>query len=112
MLGGAPLPPPVPLSATVCGLSGALSIKVIVPVAAPSAVGVNVTLIVQDALAATDVPQLFVSLNGLLACICETCNASAPVLVSVMACGELVTLSDWFPNERLEREKLTDPCPP
>jgi hypothetical protein len=44
-----------------CGLLGALSVTVTVPVRAPVAVGVKETLIAQVANAATDVPQLFVS---------------------------------------------------
>ena len=40
-------PVPVPVSGTVCGLPRALSVNVSAPVRAPSAVGVNVTLIVQ-----------------------------------------------------------------
>ena len=54
---------------------------------------VKVTSIVQEALAASDVPQLFVSSNGLLACIWEICSASAPALVRAMVSGELVTAS-------------------
>ena len=54
---------PVPLRLTVCLLPVApllLSVIVSVPVREPAAPGVNVTLIVQDALAATLVPQLLV----------------------------------------------------
>ncbi len=57
--------PPVPLRPTVCGLFGALSLKVRVPVAAPVAVGVNVTLTVQLAPALMLAPQvLFEMANG------------------------------------------------
>src|SRR5205823_1091657 len=48
---------PVPESATVCGLPGALSVIVSVPMREPSAVGVNVTLTAQLAPAATLGPQ-------------------------------------------------------
>ena len=44
---------PVPAKLTVCGLLAALSLIVIAPVSAPPAVGVNVTLIVQLAAAAS-----------------------------------------------------------
>ncbi len=40
---------PVPLSATVCGLPGALSVTESVPVTLPEVLGVRVTLIVQFA---------------------------------------------------------------
>ena len=50
--------PPVPLRLTVCGLFAALSVKVRVPVAAPVAVGVNVTPTVQLAPAAMLAPQV------------------------------------------------------
>jgi hypothetical protein len=51
---------PVPERLAVCGLFVALSVTVNVPLRAPVAVGVNVTLIVQLAPAATLAPQLFV----------------------------------------------------
>jgi len=53
-------PSPVPLRPTLCGLPAASSVIVIAPVRLPTAVGVNVTLIVQFPLAATDAPQVFV----------------------------------------------------
>ena len=55
---------PVPDSATVSGLPGALLFTDRVPLAEPAAVGANVTLTVQEAPAASEVPQLLVSLNG------------------------------------------------
>ena len=51
---------PVPVRLTVCGVFAALSVKVIVPVRVPVAVGVNVTLIVQLAPTATLLPHVFV----------------------------------------------------
>jgi hypothetical protein len=51
---------PVPVKATVCGLPLALSAIVRVPLRAPAAVGVKVTLIAQLAPAATPVPQVLV----------------------------------------------------
>jgi hypothetical protein len=51
---------PVPVRPTVWGLPLALSEIVMAPVRVPIAVGVNVTLIVQLPLAATDAPQVFV----------------------------------------------------
>jgi hypothetical protein len=52
--------PPVPVSDTVCGLFHALSVIVKVPVRVPSAVGVNVMLILQFFPAASVAPQGFV----------------------------------------------------
>lgn len=51
--------PPVPERATVCGLPTALSLMVKVPVRAPSAVGVKVTMILQFLPAASVLPQGF-----------------------------------------------------
>jgi len=50
----------VPVSPTDCGLLVALSVIVKVPVRAPAAAGVKVTLIVQLAPALTLLPQVFV----------------------------------------------------
>ena len=41
------LVPPVPVKSTVCGLWGAMSVKINEAVRVPSAVGLNVTLTVQ-----------------------------------------------------------------
>lgn len=49
---------PVPESGTCCGLLGALSVRVMSPVRAPSSVGVNVTLIVQLEPAFSVAPQV------------------------------------------------------
>jgi len=51
---------PLPVRLTVCGLLLALSVMVRVPGREPVAVGVKVTLIVQVAPAASDVPHVFV----------------------------------------------------
>jgi hypothetical protein len=51
---------PLPVKETVCGLLFALSLTVSVPVREPVVVGVNVTLIVQLAPAASEVPHVLV----------------------------------------------------
>ena len=56
-----------PLSATVCGLLAALSVRVRVPVAAPAVVGEKLTLIVHIPAAGSEVPHVLVSSNGVLA---------------------------------------------
>ncbi len=69
---------PVPLRLTVCGLFPALSVKVSVPVAAPVAVGVNVTPTLQVAPAATLVPQVLLAIpKGPLTTMLE--NVSNPL---------------------------------
>ena len=69
---------PVPLRLTVCGLFPALSVKVSVPVAAPVAVGVNVTPTLQLAPAATLVPQVLLAIpKGPLTTMLE--NVSDPL---------------------------------
>src|SRR5947199_10708628 len=55
------LVPPVPLSATVCGLPLAESVTAMEPVRVPFCVGVNVTEMLQLAPAFTVLAQLFVS---------------------------------------------------
>jgi hypothetical protein len=82
---------PVPLRLTVCGPFPALSVKVKLPVAAPVAVGVNVTPTLQLAPAATLVPQLLLAIpKGPLVTMLE--NVSDPLwwLVSVTDLAELV----------------------
>ena len=54
---GAPATAPVPVTLTVWGLPGALSVIVTIPVRVPVAVGMKVTLILQLALAAKELPQ-------------------------------------------------------
>ena len=49
---------PVPLSETVCGLAVALSVTLRVALRVPFAVGLKVTLIVQLAPAASELPQV------------------------------------------------------
>jgi hypothetical protein len=81
---------PVPVSETVCGLSAALSVRVIAPVRLPVAVGLNVTLIVQLAFTARLAPQLFVWAKSPLAEMFEMLSGSAPELVRVTVCALLV----------------------
>ena len=51
---------PIPLSVTFCGLPAALSLTLNAAVRVPDAVALNVTLIVQLAPAANEVPQVWV----------------------------------------------------
>jgi len=86
---------PVPLSAIVWGLPGALSLKERLPDAVPAAVGVNVTATVQDADPPTGlevehvVPDATVA-KGPVTLIAVKVRLAPPVLVSVTVCEGLV----------------------
>ena len=84
---------PVPVRATVWGLPVALSVTVMVPGWLPVAVGVKVTVMVQLAPAATDVPQVLVWAYGALAAMLVRLSAAVPVLVSVTVCAALVVFT-------------------
>ena len=97
----------VPLSETFCGLDAPLSVNEMAPVSVPEAVGVNVTEIVQLALAARLDPQLFVSAKlaeGLMPLIERE---ALPVLVKVTLCAGLVVATVWLAKVRLVDDKLT-----
>src|SRR5580692_9478193 len=110
---------PVPDSATVSGLPGALLLTDRVPVAAPLAVGAKSTLTVQEAPAASDVPQLFDSPNGPVTPIDDIDAAAVPEFDTVTDCDELVEPTFSLPNETLDGDAdsealpgLLDPPPP
>ena len=89
---------PAPERLTVCGLPLALSATFSVAARAPLAEGVKVTLIVQFAPAATELPQVLVW-EKLLALVPESArlvmvNAALPELVSVIAFAVLVEPTD------------------
>jgi hypothetical protein len=85
---------PVPVRPTVCGLPAALSVRVTAALPVPVAVGVNVTLMLQFAPAATLVPQLFDWLKSpLLAPVTAMLlivKVALPVFVSVTLCALLL----------------------
>ena len=85
-----PLLVPVPDRATVSDGLLALLATVRLPEAAPAAVGLNVTLAVQDAPAAIELPQVLVSANGAVAVTEETAAAAVPVFLIVTACAAVV----------------------
>ncbi len=103
---------PVPDSATVSGLFGALLLTDSVPVADPAAVGVNVTPTVQEAPAASEVPQLFDSPNGPVTPIDDIDAAVVPGLVTVTDCDELVEPTFSLPNDSLDGEAVSALGPP
>ena len=95
---------PVPERLTVRVGLVALLFTVNVPVLAPAEVGLKVTLTVQEAPAAMELPQVLVWPNWLAAVMEETEAATLPVLAMVIACAGLVapTLTDpklWLVGE-------------
>src|SRR5437899_2408587 len=103
---------PVPVRLMVCGLPAMLSVIVTAPVRMPVAVGVNVTLMVQLAPAATDVPQVLVCMKSPLATMLVTLSATFPVLFSVTDCAALVERKCRFLNARQFGETLTPVASP
>ena len=84
---------PVPARLTVCGLPVASSVIVMVPGRLPVAVGVKVTVMVQLAAAATDVPQVLVWAYGALAAMLVMVRAAVPEFVRVTVCAALVVFT-------------------
>ena len=80
---------PVPERSTAWVAGLALSVTESEPVREPAAVGVKVTLIVQEAVGARLDPQLLVWEKSPLAVILEIVRAAPPVLVKPIASGEL-----------------------
>jgi len=74
---------PSPDRVTACGLLGALSEIVMAPARAPVAVGVKVTEMVQDELAATPLAQVSVSAKSPLALMLVKVSVALPVLFTV-----------------------------
>src|SRR5256884_448838 len=92
----------------ICGLPPALSVSDSVPVRAPEAVGVKVTLMVQVPPAAKVAGLVGQALAPVLVAAKspEGANelivkAAAPVFVSVTVIGALVVASSWLPKSRL-----------
>ena len=102
---------PVPLRLTVCGLPAALSETEIVAERVPAAVGLKVTLIVQLAPFATEVPQLFVCEKSAafvpVIVILEIVSVPLPVLNNVTPLTGLEVPTAWLGNVRFEVLKLT-----
>jgi hypothetical protein len=77
-IGVQPVAPPVPLSATVCGVPAALSVTESVPVRLPVVIGVKVTSIVQLAPGVRLSPQLLLSAKSPLAAMAEIFSVAVP----------------------------------
>src|ERR1700680_543878 len=87
-----------PVRATVRGLAGEFAVTVKLPFCVPGAVGRNVTLIVQEAPGANEVPQLLVWLYGAVTAILLIVRAVVPVLVSVAVFDGLRVLMTCVAN--------------
>jgi hypothetical protein len=85
---------PWPLNSTICGLFGALSVRVKAPVLVPAAVGAKVTLTTQLVVGCKGAVQLLVWAKAPLATMLVKVKAAVPVLVTVIACGLLVVPTD------------------
>ena len=75
-----------------------MSVTVIEPVRVPVAVGVKVTVIVHDELAARLEPQVLVWEKSPLGVMLEIARAAPPVLVRSIASGELAVPTAWLPK--------------
>src|SRR6266481_214318 len=83
---------PIPFKATTCGLVGASSVKVKLPVRVPFAVGLKVTLTAQLAPTDTVAPQVFLEIaKSPLAVMLAIFSVAVPVLVRVTLFALLVT---------------------
>ena len=97
-------PVPVPVRGAVCGLPGALSAMDTEAVRAPVAVGRKVTLIVQDAPAASVVPHVVVRAKSAalvpVSVMLLIDMVTFPLLRSVMLLAVLVVFKACVPNAR------------
>ena len=101
---------PIPLSDTCCGLPEALSVTLSTALRVPLAVGLKLTLIVQLALAASELPQVCVweksvALVPVIA-IPVIVSEVVPTFVSVTVFGPLVTPMATVPKLKLVGESF------
>jgi hypothetical protein len=99
---------PVPVKATLCGLLLASSVMVSVPVRAPRAVGVKVTVTAQLAFAASVAAQLLLCAKSPLMLIPLMLRLAPAVLLRVTVCVA-VCPTTIFPKAR--PAGLADNCP-
>jgi hypothetical protein len=103
---------PVPVRLTVCGLVSALSVSVRMPLAEPSVVGVNVTLIVQFPPAATLVPHVVLATaKGPLTAMLAILSATFRRFVTVTAFAALGLPTAKEPKFKLVVDRLTGVLP-
>ena len=82
------------------------------PVTEPVVVGLNVTLIVQLAPAASEFPQVLVWANREPTEIPEMLRATVPKFVIVAVCGELFVFTGTVPKLKLVGDRVTFPPVP
>ena len=96
---------PVPVSPMFWGLPGPLSATLTDAVLEPVPVGLNVTVIVQLAPLATELPQVFVCAKSPgfapASVMPVTDRAAVPLLVNVLDCAVLVLPTVWLGKTRL-----------
>lgn len=106
---------PIPESATMCGLPGALSTIVNVPVRLPLAAGEKVTLIMHDAPMPTATVQPFTTAKSPLAVALVMVSGAPPLFVTVTVWAALVEPTSTAPKksgaERLNPGTLLEPVP-
>ena len=93
---------PVPVSETLCGVRGALSVNCTAPFRVPVTVGVKVTETMQVAPTAMLVGQLLVCAKSPLATIPVILSTAEPLLVTVIVLAALVVLVVWLGKVRLD----------
>ena len=98
---------PLPVSSTICGLPGALSVMVNAPTLEFVEVGVKVTLMVQfvEDCSGTAV-QLSLSAKSPLAVMLAKVIGEFPSFVAVIVCGADVEPTGTLPKSRLEAESV------
>ena len=97
---------PLPVSSTICGLPGALSLSVKAPTLDAVDDGVNVTLIVQFVVGCSAVVQLSVSAKSPLAVMLEKVIGVVPSFVATTPCGAEVWPTGTLPKSRLAAESV------
>ena len=99
---------PVPLSATVCGESGAVSLMASEPVSTPPSVGVNVTVDLQVLPAASVEPQLVADMAKFPVAVIELMLTVAVLeFLNVTVLAALVVPTDSGLNARLRGDGVT-----
>ena len=99
---------PLPFKITICGLPGALSVKVNAPTLADVPVGLNVTLIEQFVEGCSAVAvQLSVSEKSPLAEMLVNVIGEVPSFVAMIVCGAEVEPAATLPKFKLEAESVS-----
>ena len=99
---------PLPVSNTICGLPGALSVSVKAPTLDAVDDGVNVTVIVQFVVGCSGAAvQLSLSAKSPLAVMLEKVIGVVPSFVAITPCGAEVWPTGTLPKSRLEADSVS-----